>query len=356
MFEAQIPDLRRRGRSRRKRAARQGVAHRARAARAHRLRRAACRPPPERISAARPRSGSPGSPASPARPARAIVLMERAALFVDGRYTLQAREQVDTSLFEIVHLVETPPDQWIERNLAKGDTLGYDPWLHTVEGAEKLAAACANAGATLVADRAQSDRRDLDRPPCPAARPGDAARHPLCRRSRRDQARDASVPRSPSSRPTRWSCPIRTPSPGRSTSAAPTSRTRRCRSPSRSIPREGRPSLFIDGRKLSQRRARPAGGARRRARARRLRRARSPRSARPARPCVSIRHRRRRAGAHRDRAPAARRRKGADPITAAQGGEERGRDRRRARGAPARRRSDGALPRLVRPRGADAAS
>ena len=44
----------------------------------------------------------------------AIVLMERAVLFVDGRYTLQAREQVDTALFAIEHLVEMPPDRWIE--------------------------------------------------------------------------------------------------------------------------------------------------------------------------------------------------------------------------------------------------
>ena len=71
-----------------------------------------------------------------------VVLAERAILFVDGRYTLQAREQADTSLFEIVHLVETPPDQWIERTLSKNDVLGFDPWLHTVEGAEKLARAC----------------------------------------------------------------------------------------------------------------------------------------------------------------------------------------------------------------------
>src|SRR5215475_11589907 len=81
----------------------------------------------------------------------AVVLMERAALFVDGRYTLQAREQVDTALFEIVHGVETPPDQWLEQNLTSADRLGYDPWLHTSEGAEKLAKACAAAGATLVA-------------------------------------------------------------------------------------------------------------------------------------------------------------------------------------------------------------
>lgn len=81
----------------------------------------------------------------------AVVLMERAALFVDGRYTLQAREQVDTSLFEIVHTVETPLDQWLEQTLTSADRLGYDPWLHTTEGVEKLGKTCAAAGATLVA-------------------------------------------------------------------------------------------------------------------------------------------------------------------------------------------------------------
>src|SRR5262249_36764394 len=79
----------------------------------------------------------------------AVVLAERAALFVDGRYTLQAREQIDPSLFEIVHLTETPPDQWLEQALSASDRLGYDPWLHTVEGAEKLAKVCAAAGASL---------------------------------------------------------------------------------------------------------------------------------------------------------------------------------------------------------------
>src|ERR1700761_3611363 len=47
----------------------------------------------------------------------AIVLADRAAVFVDGRYTLQARDQVDTGLFEIVHITETTPDQWIEKTL-----------------------------------------------------------------------------------------------------------------------------------------------------------------------------------------------------------------------------------------------
>ncbi len=66
---------------------------------------------------------------------------------------------MDTSLFSVEHLVETPPDKWIEaESQPAGDRLGYDPWLHTVEGAERLAKACAAAGATLVAGRAQSDR------------------------------------------------------------------------------------------------------------------------------------------------------------------------------------------------------
>ena len=50
----------------------------------------------------------------------AIVLMDRAVLFVDGRYTLQVREQVDLALFTIEHLVEMPPSRWIEKNLAAG--------------------------------------------------------------------------------------------------------------------------------------------------------------------------------------------------------------------------------------------
>jgi Xaa-Pro aminopeptidase len=81
---------------------------------------------------------------------QAVVLGDRAILFVDGRYTLQARKQVDTALFTIEHLTETPVDRWLETNLPAGAKFGYDPWLHTVEGAERLARACGNANATLV--------------------------------------------------------------------------------------------------------------------------------------------------------------------------------------------------------------
>ena len=81
----------------------------------------------------------------------AIVLAERAVIFVDGRYTVQAREEVDASAFTTEHLVEHPPAQWIEENLPPGAKLGYSPWLHTVDGAERLAKACATAAAQLVA-------------------------------------------------------------------------------------------------------------------------------------------------------------------------------------------------------------
>jgi Xaa-Pro aminopeptidase len=79
----------------------------------------------------------------------AIVLRDRAALFVDGRYTLQAAAQVDTGLFEIRHLIEEPPAQWIEAALTAGAALAYDPWLHTPHEVERLRAAAEKAGATL---------------------------------------------------------------------------------------------------------------------------------------------------------------------------------------------------------------
>src|SRR5271165_2127539 len=81
----------------------------------------------------------------------AIVLADRAAIFVDGRYTVQVREEVDSAAFAVEHLVEHPPTAWIEENLRSGARLGYSPWLHTVDGAERLAKAADAAGGSLVA-------------------------------------------------------------------------------------------------------------------------------------------------------------------------------------------------------------
>jgi len=81
----------------------------------------------------------------------AIVLADRAAIFVDGRYLVQVREEVDTAAFAVEHLIEHPPTAWIEENLAAGAKLGFSPWLHTVDGAERLAKAAEATGASLVA-------------------------------------------------------------------------------------------------------------------------------------------------------------------------------------------------------------
>src|ERR1700723_2925380 len=81
----------------------------------------------------------------------AIVLAREAAVFVDGRYTLQAGKQVDAKTWRVEPLVDPPPESWLGNHLTSGDRLGFDPWLHTTAAAERLAAACAKAGAELVA-------------------------------------------------------------------------------------------------------------------------------------------------------------------------------------------------------------
>ncbi len=80
----------------------------------------------------------------------AVVTESKAAIFVDGRYTVQVRSQVDVKKFEPRHLVDQPPAQWIEDNLKKGDRLGYDPWLLTAGDVTRFTKACEKAGAKLV--------------------------------------------------------------------------------------------------------------------------------------------------------------------------------------------------------------
>jgi Xaa-Pro aminopeptidase len=81
----------------------------------------------------------------------ALVLKDKAALFVDGRYTLQAQAQTDTALFEPRDLVAEGPQGWIPGHLPRGAKLGYDPWLHTSHGVMHLKRAAEQAGGILVA-------------------------------------------------------------------------------------------------------------------------------------------------------------------------------------------------------------
>src|ERR1700691_3208101 len=80
----------------------------------------------------------------------AIVLPRQAAVFVDGRYTLQAAKQVDAHAWSIEPLVDPPPETGLAKHLAAGDRLGFDPWLHTSAAAERLAGGRAQGGRGMI--------------------------------------------------------------------------------------------------------------------------------------------------------------------------------------------------------------
>jgi Xaa-Pro aminopeptidase len=80
----------------------------------------------------------------------AVVLDKGAALFVDGRYLLQAKAQTDSSLFEIHQTPEAKPSAWMAEKLSKGAAVGYDPALHTVKEIERLTETLGKSGIKLV--------------------------------------------------------------------------------------------------------------------------------------------------------------------------------------------------------------
>jgi Xaa-Pro aminopeptidase len=101
----------------------------------------------------------------------AVVLKDKAAVFADGRYTLQVREQTDTKLFEPRDLVAEGPNFWLEANAPKGARIGFDPWVHSAASADALHAAVVKAGATLVpTDGNPIDAVWSDRPAAPTAK------------------------------------------------------------------------------------------------------------------------------------------------------------------------------------------
>ncbi len=180
----------------------------------------------------------------------ALVLMHRAVLFVDGRYTLQVRDQVDTSIFAIEHLVEMPPDRWIGENLTADDRLGYDPWLHTVEVVERLEKACAAVGAKLIAvepDLIDAIWTDRPAPPLGAVKlhdlrfAGEAASEKLARirTELAKQPADALVVSDPHA--VAWTFNIR----GADIAHTPLPLAFAI------VPQADRPSLYLDSRKLS---------------------------------------------------------------------------------------------------------
>ena len=79
----------------------------------------------------------------------AAVTEREAVLFVDGRYTVQARAQTDTDLFELEPIPDVRPEDWLAEHLEAGETVGFDPWLHSIGEVERLTARLKNAGIKL---------------------------------------------------------------------------------------------------------------------------------------------------------------------------------------------------------------
>jgi len=180
----------------------------------------------------------------------AVVLQNAAVLFVDGRYTLQAAKQIDMRAWTIASLTEPPPESWIAEHLRKGDRLGFDPWLHTTTSADKLKAACERAGAEFVAvERNPLDSVWHERPQPPIGPvvihsldlAGEAPAEKLAR-IRADMAHhaiDAQV--LSDSHAVAWTFNIR----GADVAHTPLPLSYAL------VPKDGRPTIFIDGRKLS---------------------------------------------------------------------------------------------------------
>ncbi len=72
----------------------------------------------------------------------ALVMKEKALIFVDGRYTLQAREEVNEKLFEVVELAKISVNGWIQENFPPKSQLAYDPQLHTLSAVRSLSISC----------------------------------------------------------------------------------------------------------------------------------------------------------------------------------------------------------------------
>ncbi|ACG78717.1 metallopeptidase M24 family protein [Phenylobacterium zucineum HLK1] len=101
----------------------------------------------------------------------AVILKDKAAVFVDGRYTIQVRDQVDPAFFEIRDLVDGGVPAYLEQAAASGQKIGYDPRLHSPDALHHLRAAAAKAGAELlpVAENPLDRAWGQARPPQPTA-------------------------------------------------------------------------------------------------------------------------------------------------------------------------------------------
>ncbi len=104
----------------------------------------------------------------------AVVLDNKASVFVDGRYTLQAKQQVDRKIFEIHNIKDINVAEWLNKNCKKGDVIGYDSWLHTEANRERLKNVARNVIFKATENLVDEVWKNQPKPPC-----GKAFEYPL---------------------------------------------------------------------------------------------------------------------------------------------------------------------------------
>src|SRR5687768_6124831 len=80
----------------------------------------------------------------------AVVLPQEAAIFTDGRYTIQVRQQVSPTEWSYQSVPETSVAKWLQENAPNGARIGYDPWLHTADWVKQATRSLSAKGAELV--------------------------------------------------------------------------------------------------------------------------------------------------------------------------------------------------------------
>ena len=94
----------------------------------------------------------------------AVVLPQEAAIFVDGRYTLQVRSQVDANHWSYQSVPETSAADWLKEHAPQGGRIGYDPWLHSRDWVKKASRSPGEPGSRAGRGRAEPDRQGLGGP------------------------------------------------------------------------------------------------------------------------------------------------------------------------------------------------
>ena len=98
------------------------------------------------------------------------VLKDKAAFFTDGRYTLQASQQIPSDLYTVHDSAVKSPVAWLSENASPQMKIAYDPWLHTAESVERLKKTLSKTGVELVpVEKNLVDAIWQDRPSPPKA-------------------------------------------------------------------------------------------------------------------------------------------------------------------------------------------